>query len=54
MRKIDLGEAVGIKRKFDKCGRIVIPIECKKTLGIEKNDEVEMFLIKNGILIKKV
>lgn len=54
MKDINLGETIGIRRKFDKSGRIVIPKEHKKTLGIKENDEAEIFLLKDGIFIKRV
>lgn len=42
----------GIVRSLDHLGRIVIPIEMRKTLGIEPKDPVEMLLTDEGILIK--
>lgn len=52
--KINLGETRGLERKFDKLGRIVIPIEFRNALGLREKDRVEIFLMQNGIFIKKV
>ena len=43
----------GITRKTDGLGRIVVPREYRKELGIENGDEVEIFLLESGVLIKK-
>ena len=53
MKKINIGETRGIVRKVDGLGRIVIPIEFRKMLGIEINDPVEIFMIRDGLYIKK-
>lgn len=53
-RKIDLGETRGIKRRLDKLGRVVIPIEFRNTLEVNIKDEVEIYLLKYGFFIKKV
>lgn len=43
----------GLIRKLDGLGRVSIPAEYRKMLGLCKDDEVEMFLTdKNEILIK--
>lgn len=52
MRKIRTGETKGIKRHFDDLGRIVVPKEFRKELGIKDDTEGEMFLLSDGIFIK--
>ncbi len=52
MKEINTGETIGIKRKLDNLGRVVLPIEFRKELGINERDEVEIFLVKDGIFIK--
>lgn len=52
MRKIRTGETKGIKRHFDDLGRIVVPKEFRKELGINNDTEGEMFLLPDGIFIK--
>mgnify|MGYP002526773352 CR=1 FL=1 len=52
MKKIKTGETIGIKRHFDDLGRIVVPKEFRKELGINDDTEGEMFLLPDGIFIK--
>lgn len=42
----------GIVRKLDHLGRIVIPIEIRKTLGIDPGDALEILATNEGILLK--
>ena len=42
-------EKVGVIKKFDKLGRIVIPKELRERYGLEK--EVEIIALKEGVLI---
>lgn len=42
----------GVVRRIDTLGRIVIPCEYRKVLGIESGDTVEMILEKGGMVIK--
>ena len=44
--------AKGIVRKFDDVGRVVIPIEIRKSLRIDPGDEVEILETDKGILLK--
>lgn len=46
-------KATGIVRKVDELGRIVIPIELRRTLGIDVKDPVEIFVSDDGIMLKK-
>lgn len=46
-------KATGIIRKVDELGRIVIPIELRKKLKIDIKDEVEIYVEKSSIIIKK-
>ena len=41
----------GIVRKLDHLGRLVIPIEIRKTLGIEPGDAIEILATDKGILL---
>ncbi|WP_363323309.1 AbrB/MazE/SpoVT family DNA-binding domain-containing protein, partial [uncultured Clostridium sp.] len=43
-----------MERKFDKLGRVVIPIEFRNALGLKEKDRVEIFLLQDGIFVKKV
>jgi len=44
---------VGIVRKIDKLGRIVIPVEFRKSLGMQLEDSVEMMLDGKYIKMSK-
>lgn len=46
-------KATGIVRKVDSLGRLVLPIELRKTLGIEIKDPIEIFVDGNQIILKK-
>ena len=54
MKQVDLGETKGIKRKLDNLGRVVLPKEFRESLKLNKNEEVEIYLLQEGIYIKKV
>lgn len=46
------GEVIGIKRKLDTLGRVVIPAEYREAFKLEEKAEVEIFMVKNGVFIK--
>ncbi len=46
-------KAVGIVRKVDELGRIVLPIELRRVLGIEIKDALEIFVDEDYIMLKK-
>lgn len=46
-------KATGIVRKVDVLGRIVLPIELRKNLNIEKEDPIEIYVDGDYILLKK-
>ena len=52
--EIDLGNTRGLRRKLDKLGRVTLPQEYRNTLGIGERQELEIFLLENGIYIRKV
>ena len=45
--------ATGIVRKVDELGRIVLPIELRRTLDIEIKDTIEIYVDGDYILLKK-
>ena len=45
--------ATGIVRKVDELGRIVLPIELRRTLGIEIRDPLEIYVDEEAIMLKK-
>ena len=42
-----------IVRKVDELGRIVLPIELRRTLGIEEKDRIEIFVDGESIILRK-
>lgn len=48
-----LMKATGIVRKVDELGRIVLPIELRRTLGIEIKDPIEIYVDGDYIVLKK-
>ena len=46
-------KATGIVRKIDELGRIVLPIEIRRTLDIAERDAVEIFMEKDRIILQK-
>lgn len=45
--------STGITRKIDELGRIVIPIELRRTMGIEERDALEIYVNGDQIILKK-
>ena len=45
-------KAVGIVRRIDHLGRLVIPKEFRRTLGINENDPMEILVTDDGILAR--
>lgn len=46
-------KSTGIVRRVDELGRVVIPIELRRTLGIHEKDNLEIFVDKDQIVLKK-
>jgi len=46
-------KSTGIVRKIDDLGRMVIPIELRKTMNINKKDPMEIFVDGNKIILRK-
>lgn len=46
-------KSTGIVRKVDELGRVVIPIELRRTLGITNKDSLEIFVDEDRIVLKK-
>ncbi len=51
-RKINM-TSTGIVRRIDSVGRFVLPIELRRTLDIDDNDSLEIFVEDNTIILKK-
>ena len=46
-------KSTGIVRKVDELGRVVIPIELRRTLGIGEKDALEIYVDGEKIMLKK-
>ena len=44
-------KSTGIVRKVDELGRIVLPIEIRRTLDIAERDEIEIFMENDRIIL---
>ena len=43
----------GMIRKVDELGRIVIPMELRKVLGIAEKDPIEIYIDGSSVILKK-
>lgn len=46
-------KATGITRKVDGLGRVVIPKELRRNLGIKENDSLEIYVDNDFIMLRK-
>ena len=46
-------KSTGMVRRVDKLGRVVIPIELRRTMNIEIKDELELFVDGGSIILQK-
>ena len=46
-------KSTDIVRKVDELGRIVLPIELRRTLGIEEKDRIEIFVEGESVILRK-
>lgn len=46
-------KSTGIVRKVDELGRVVLPIELRRTLGIAERDALEIYVDGENIILKK-
>jgi stage V sporulation protein T len=46
-------KSLGIVRRIDDLGRVVIPKEIRRSLGIKEGDPMELFVADGGIFIKR-
>lgn len=45
-------KSTGIVRRIDDLGRVVIPKEMRRTLGIKDGDALEIFTVEGGMCFK--
>jgi transcriptional pleiotropic regulator of transition state genes len=53
MKEYNTMKSTGIVRKVDELGRIVLPIELRRTLDIDVRDALEIYVDGNQIVLKK-
>lgn len=46
-------KTTGIIRKVDELGRVVLPIELRRTMDIAVKDELEIYMDNNRIILQK-
>lgn len=46
-------KSTGIVRKVDELGRVVLPIELRRTLNISEKDALEIYVDEENIILKK-
>lgn len=46
-------KSTGIVRRVDELGRVVLPIELRRTLEIEERDQLEIMLEDDRIILRK-
>lgn len=46
-------KSTGIVRKVDELGRIVLPIELRRTLDIDERDALEIYVDGNAVVLRK-
>lgn len=46
-------KTIGIVRKIDELGRVVLPKELRRTLDIQDRDELEIFVENKSIILRK-
>lgn len=47
-------KSTGIVRKVDELGRIVLPIELRRTLDIAEKDSMEIYIEGDTIILKSI
>lgn len=51
---IDTGNTRGVRRKLDRLNRVTIPVEFFNELKLERDSDVEIYLLDEGLFIKKI
>ena len=46
-------KSTGVVRKVDELGRIVIPVELRRTLNIDVKDALEIYVDGDQVILKK-
>lgn len=46
-------KSIGVVRKIDPVGRLTLPVELRKQFHLRKGDELELFVDRDMIVLKK-
>ncbi len=46
-------KSTGLVRKVDELGRLVLPMELRRTMGIAEKDPIEIYTAEDSIILKK-
>ena len=46
-------KSTGIVRKVDNLGRVVLPIELRRSMGIDQKDPIEILIDRDQIILRK-
>lgn len=46
-------KSTGIVRRIDELGRVVLPVELRRSMGLEVRDSVEIYVEGDSIVLKK-
>lgn len=46
-------KSTGVVRRVDSLGRVVLPMECRRTLGIKVGDSMEIFVDGGTLIFRK-
>jgi transcriptional pleiotropic regulator of transition state genes len=52
-RKVIIMKATGIVRKIDELGRVVLPVELRRTMDIKEKDALAIYIDEESIILKK-
>jgi transcriptional pleiotropic regulator of transition state genes len=47
-------KSTGIVRRVDQLGRVVIPVELRRTMDVAEKDALEVYVNGNMIILKKI
>ena len=51
--RVGMLKSTGIVRKVDELGRIVLPVELRRTLDINEKDTLEIYVDGSSVVLKK-
>ena len=46
-------KSTGIVRRIDELGRVVLPVDLRRALGLDVRDSVEVFVDEDAIILRK-